>query len=138
MGQRWRDPKGYAPTWPKVAVLVALLLVAYFGARSCQDDQIKVSQDEAVAMATEQVDFEPTRTQIRLLRQGLNREPFWFVSLAIPVGDDPDADRFRRLTLVQIDARTGEIVNVDQEVPSEDAEEPPGAEQPEQAGEPQQ
>lgn len=98
---------------------MVVLLVAYFGARSCQDEEIKVSQDEAVALATEQVDFEPTRTMVRLLRQGLSREPFWFVSLAIPVGDDPDTDLFRRLTLVKINAKTGEVVSVDQEVPAE-------------------
>ena len=100
-------------------MVVVVLLVAYFGARSCQDEEIKFSQDEAVALATEQVDFEPTRTMVRLLRQGLSREPFWFVSLAIPVGDDPDTDLFRRLTLVKINATTGEVVSVDQEVPSE-------------------
>lgn len=106
-------------------MVVLVLLIAYFGARSCQDEEIKVTQDEAVAVATEQVDFEPTRTMVRLLRQGLNREPFWFVSLAIPVGGDPDTDLFRRLTLVKINAKTGEIVSVDQEVRPEGEKAPP-------------
>ena len=59
------------------------------------------------------VDFEPTYTQVRLLRQGINRKAYWFVSLSIPIGFDGDRpDLFAALAVVQIDAASGEIVSI--------------------------
>ncbi len=68
-----------------------------------------MSQEEAVAKATEQVDFVPEDTQIRLLRQGIDRHPFWIISLSIPAADD---QTYRELAVVRIDADTGEIVEL--------------------------
>ena len=71
----------------------ALLGVHLLRRQACQDNQIKVTQDQAVALAKKQVDFEPENTQIRLLRQGLDRQPFWIVSLSIPKGPEgPNPD----------------------------------------------
>ncbi len=42
---------------------------------------------------SEEVDFEPTYTQVRFIRQGINRAPFWFVSLSIPIGDPDEPGR---------------------------------------------
>jgi hypothetical protein len=95
------------PTWPRFAVIVGVFVVAFVVARGCQDEQIKLTQDEAVAMATEQVSFTPEETQVRLLRQGLDRHPFWIISLSIP---SADGNTYDELAVVRIDATSGEIV----------------------------
>ena len=98
------------PSLPRVAVILGLLVVAFFVSRGCQEDQIRVTEEQAVATAEGKVDFTSTQTQVRLLRQGLDRQPFWFVSLAIPVkGED---DKFKKLAIVQIDANTGAVVEI--------------------------
>jgi len=104
------------PTWPRAAVLAAVLVLAFVVAQTCQQSQIRFSQDQAIATAKDEVDFKPTLTQIRLLRQGLNRKPFWFVSLSIPIGKADEPDRFRRLSLVKIDANTGKVESVDDQI----------------------
>jgi hypothetical protein len=91
-------------------VVVAVLLFAFFVARSCQEDQIRITEEQAIATAERQVDFTPENTQIRLLRQGIDTRPFWIVSLSIPKGDSED--RFSRLALVHVDANTGEVTEV--------------------------
>lgn len=94
---------------------MAVLLFAFFVARGCQQDQVRVSKEQALVTAKEQIDFTPQNTQIRLLRQGLDTRPFWIVSLSIPKGDSDD--RFSRLALVHIDANTGEVTKVEQQEP---------------------
>jgi hypothetical protein len=101
------------PTWPRVAVVAAVLPLAFFVVRSCQQDQVRITEQQAIAKAEEQVDFTPENTQIRLLRQGLNTRPFWIVSLSIPKGDSDDT--FSRLALVHIDANTGEVTEVSEQ-----------------------
>jgi Peptidase propeptide and YPEB domain len=96
-------------------VVVAVLLFAFFVARGCQQDQVRITQEQAVATAEEQVDFTPENTQVRLLRQGLDTRPFWIVSLSIPKGDSDD--RFARLALVHIDANTGKVTEVQEQEP---------------------
>jgi hypothetical protein len=109
--------RGQLPTWPRVAIVVALFLFTFFVAKSCQDEQVRLSQEEAIALASDQVDFEPENTQIRLLRQGLDRRPVWVVSLSIPKGKDegPDPDVFKRLALVRIDANQGTVESVEEQ-----------------------
>ena len=67
-------------------MLGGILVLAFFVAKGRQDEQVAVTQEDAVATANEAVDFEPTFTQVRLLRQGINRKAYWFVSLSIPIG----------------------------------------------------
>lgn len=101
------------PTWPRLAVLAGLLALAFFVTKGCQDEDVQLTQEQAVKLATEQVDFTPTYTQVRLLRQGLNRKAYWFVSLSQPIGFAGDRpDLFRRLAVVQIDSRSGEVSSV--------------------------
>jgi hypothetical protein len=95
-------------------VIAAVLVAAFFVSRGCQEAQIKVTQQEAIATAKRQVDFVPQNTQIRFLRQGLDRHPFWFVSLSIPSATNPGG--FLRLTLVKIDADTGDVNEVTEQV----------------------
>jgi hypothetical protein len=97
-----------------VAVIGGVLLLAFFVARSCQQAQIRITKEQAIATAERQVDFEPKQTQIRLLRQGLRREPIWIVSLSIPRGEDA----FSELAVVRVDANTGKVESVAEQEPS--------------------
>jgi hypothetical protein len=100
------------PTWLRVAVIVAVLALAFVVAQTCQQSQIRLTKEQAIAKAEARVDFEPDRTQIRLVRQGITAEPFWIVSLSI-AGDQEDS--FRELALVKIDANTGKLESVRQQ-----------------------
>jgi hypothetical protein len=110
------------PTWPRVAVVAAALVLAFFVSRSCQQDQVRVSKEEAIAIAEREVGFEPVNTQIRFLRQGLSREPVWFVSLSVPAPGDEEG--FSRLVVVQVDAATGEVENLSERERNEKAGKP--------------
>jgi hypothetical protein len=92
-------------------LVIALVLVAAFVfAQTCQKDQVRVSEEQAIQIARDEVSFEPERTQIRMLRQGLNSKPFWIVSLSIP-GETEDT--FERLAVVRIDANSGRVEDVE-------------------------
>jgi Peptidase propeptide and YPEB domain len=93
-------------------VIAALLVVTFFVARNCQQSQIRITKEQAIATAEREVDFTPRLTQIRLLRQGLNSTPFWIVSLSIPKGEDEGT--YSRLALVRVDANTGKVADVRQ------------------------
>jgi hypothetical protein len=76
-------------------------------ATSCQHHQIRVSKETAIVTATRAADFRPQRTQVRLVRQGLNGHPFWAISLSIPAkGTTTPA----RVSVARIDANTGKLV----------------------------
>jgi hypothetical protein len=104
------------PTWPRLAVIGALLVVAFFVSRGCQQSQVRITEEQAIATAERQVDFKSENTQIRLLRQGLNSKPFWIVSLSVPGGEGENT--YSHLALVRIDANTGEIAEVQEGQPA--------------------
>src|SRR5262245_33326793 len=108
-GQRVR------PTPGRVAVLIGVFVLALVVAKSCQQAQARISQDEAIALAKKQVDFVPDETQVRMVRQGLNRKPFWFVSLSDPIGSPTNPVGFTRLAVVKIDANKGTVESVDRQ-----------------------
>jgi hypothetical protein len=90
-------------------LLVAALLVA----RSCGKTATEVSQDEAIVIAKNAVDFEPNNVIIRFLKQGLQSKPFWAVSLSIKHPDgtlDP-------VVVVVVDATTGEVTEIRRSAP---------------------
>ena len=95
-----------------MAVIVAVLAVAFVAAQTCQKSQIRYTKAQAIAKAERQIDFEPDRTQIRLLRQGITSEPFWIVSLSV-AGEREDS--FRELAIVKIDANSGKVDSVKQQ-----------------------
>ena len=95
--------------------MVGVLVLAFFVSRGCQQSQVRVTEEQAIATAKEQVEFTPTRTQIRLLRQGLNSRPNWIVSLSIPAGEP---DTFKRLAVVRVNANTGKIIDVRVQTPA--------------------
>ncbi len=93
-------------------VIVGVLVLAFFVARGCQQSQVRITKQQAVATATRAVDFEPRRTNVRLLRQGLNSKPYWFVNLSVPGSAEGTV---RRLSVVQIDANTGKVLEIDKQ-----------------------
>jgi hypothetical protein len=110
---RWGTPlTGGGPTWVRVAVIVAVLVLAFVAAQTCQKSSIRLDKDEAIAKATEQVDFKPTRTQIRMLRQGITSHPYWVVSLSRR-GQRPGT--FSELAVIRINANTGRVETVRQQ-----------------------
>ena len=87
-----------------VAGLFALCLVV---ASSCQRRQVRITKEAAVVTATRHADFRPQRTQVRLVRQGLNGRPFWAISLSIPA---KNGKGYERVSVARIDANTGKLV----------------------------
>jgi hypothetical protein len=100
------------PTWPRLAVIGAVLALAFVVSRGCQQSQIRITKEQAIATAERQVHFTPENTQVRLLRQGLTSKPFWIVSLSIPRSENEQT--FRRLALIRVDANTGKVASVQQ------------------------
>jgi len=93
--------------------VVGLAALTFVASRSCQQDQIRITKQQAIATAERQVRFDPTRVQIRMLRQGLNSRPNWVVSLSIPRSRAVTPEQtFRELALVRVDANTGKVVDV--------------------------
>lgn len=95
-----------------VAAVVALVIATGVAAQSCQQSQVRISQERAVETARAEAGFTPERTQVRLVRQGLNGHPYWAVSLSVPA---PSGDGYSKLTTVRIDANTGEVAAVNQD-----------------------
>ena len=93
---------------------MALFAVTFVAAQSCQQSQVRISQERAVAAAQARANFVPERTQIRLVRQGLNGHPFWAVSLSASSGRGTEPDR---VTTVRVDANTGAVASVNQQAP---------------------
>ena len=92
---------------------MGVFVLALVFARGCQQSQVRISQEQAIVIAERQVNFEPERTQIRMLRQGLNSKPYWIVSLSIP-GERKGT--FRRLATVKISANTGKVEEVNRDI----------------------
>ena len=103
-----RSPRG-GPKWLRVGVIVAVLVLAFVAAQTCQKSSIRLDKNQAIAKAEAQVDFTPKRTQIRMLRQGVPSKPYWIVSLSRP-GKAPGT--FSELAVVRINANTGKVESV--------------------------
>jgi hypothetical protein len=96
-----------------VVLLVALFALTLVVSRSCQQSQVRITKEQAIASARERVGFTPRRTQVRLVRQGLNARPYWAVSLSVP----GEGGSFRRLATVRVDANTGKVAAVTEDPP---------------------
>lgn len=92
-------------------MLVAALAVAFVASKSCASRDTDVESDEAVEIAREQVDFEPSRVMVRFTPRGIDSTPHWAVSLSI----EDDDGNLERVTVVVVDARNGEVVEIDRE-----------------------
>jgi hypothetical protein len=87
--------------------VVGLFAICLVVASSCQKRQIRVTKEAAMVTATRQADFRPQRTQVRLVRQGLNGHPYWAISLSIPA---KDGNGYERVSVARVDANTGKLV----------------------------
>jgi hypothetical protein len=99
-------------------VIGLVLAAAFVFAQTCQKDEVRVSKQQALEIARDEVSFEPERTQIRMLRQGLGSKPFWIVSLSIP-GEREGT--FRRIAVVRVDANSGKVADAEQGRPADSA-----------------
>ena len=108
---------GGGPTWLRVGVIIGVLVLAFVSAQTCQRSQIRLDKDQAIAKATQQVDFTPKRTQIRMLRQGISSKPFWIVSLSRPGKVE---GTFSELAVVRINANSGKVESVRQQGSAEE------------------
>ena len=80
------DNRTKAPSkvgWRGIVAVLALLAVTVFAANSCQQAQVRLSKEQAIATARTEAGFAPERTQIRLVRQGLTGRPYWAISFSV-------------------------------------------------------
>ena len=94
-------------------MVVALVVLTFVASRSCQQDQVRITKEQAIATAKHQVQFKATHTIVRMLRQGVQSRPNWIVSLSIPrAHPESAATEFKELAIVRVDANTGKVVDV--------------------------
>ena len=105
--RRQRPPQ---PMWLRVGLVVLLFALTLLAARSCQQSQIRITKDQAIATAEQRIPFEPTQVQVRMLRQGLNSRPVWVVSLSVP--REGATNVFDELAVVRVSANTGKVEDV--------------------------
>lgn len=92
----------------RILLAALVLLAALLVARSCGKTETKVTQDQAIAIAKEQVAFEPNDVVIRLVKQGLTQRELWLVGLGIKRADGS----FTKATNVLVDADTGAVEEI--------------------------
>jgi hypothetical protein len=97
-------------TWLRVGLVLGLLALTFVAARGCQQSQVRITKEQAIASAEARVPFEPTNVQVRLLRQGVSSRPFWIVSLSVPREGEPQV--FDELAVVRVSANTGKVEDV--------------------------
>jgi hypothetical protein len=85
-----------------------VLAFAFVVSRSCADNRPEVSSEAAIAIAKEQIDFEPDGVQIRNVPTSLQQHRAWAVSLYTGTPTVPELCQ-----LVEIDALSGEVMSVD-------------------------
>jgi hypothetical protein len=90
-----------------VALVVGLFAICLVVASSCQRRQVRITKEAAIVTATRQADFRPQRTQVRLVRQGLNGHPYWAISLSVPA---TSGNGYERVAVARVDANTGKLV----------------------------
>ena len=90
-----------------MVLVVGLFALCLVVAAGCQRHQVRITKEAAVVTATRHASFHPQRTQVRLVRQGLNGRPFWAISLSIPARNGKGYDR---VSVARVDANTGKLV----------------------------
>jgi hypothetical protein len=91
----------------KVGAVLLVLLAAFLVSRSCGAVGNEISQDQAVAIARGEIDFEASQFQIRLFKRGIDSHPYWAVSLYNGPRTAPTQCRF-----IQVDAVSGDVAAV--------------------------
>ena len=93
-------------------MLVGVLLIAVFAAKTCASRDTEVSSEEATEIAREAISFEPDQVMVRFVPRGVQSRPYWAVSLST-VAPDGTLDR---VTVVVVNAETGRIEEIRREV----------------------
>lgn len=87
-----------------------MLLFAFVAARTCAAYDRKVSQEEAVRIASESAGFtpcsEPGCVVIRAVPRGIPSRLYWLVGLAEELDESGEPTRFEN---VLVDVETGEV-----------------------------
>jgi peptidase YpeB-like protein len=91
----------------KALALLAVLAAAFLVARSCGSSEGAISQEEALEIARAEISFEPDGVQVRSVPRGIPQRRVWAVSLYTGAATAPE-----RVTIVQIDSETGEVLEV--------------------------
>jgi peptidase YpeB-like protein len=91
----------------RIALLVAVLLIALLVSKSCGDNHAAVPSREAIDIAKRQIDFVPDGVQIKNVPRSLQQQRAWVVSLYTGTATAPEKCR-----LVEIDADTGAVTSV--------------------------
>ena len=92
----------------RVLILAGVLVAALLVSKSCGKTEAEVNQDRAIAIAKQQVDFEPDRVVVRLVKQGLRLREVWLVGL----GQRREDGSYVVATNVMVDADTGEVLEI--------------------------
>jgi hypothetical protein len=90
--------------WGRALILGLLLVFTLIVSKTCASNKNEISQQEAVEIATEHVDFTPDGHQIRYVPQGVPPVYFWAVSLYTERNGRP-----ARVEVVLVNATTGEV-----------------------------
>jgi hypothetical protein len=88
--------------------MVALLALGLVLVRVLDRSSPKIGKDEAVAIARPRIDFRPQDHQVRFIRRGLPPRGVWVVSFYIR----GPGTTYKRVTVVLVDATTGEVTEV--------------------------
>ena len=89
----------------RVAMLVAVLAVAFLYVRGCQANSRPITQEDAVEIARAEVSFTPDRYQVRFIQQGIPARGYWGVSF---VDDGPNGVP-EEVEVYLVDAKTGDV-----------------------------
>lgn len=89
----------------RIAILLAVLIVAFISMKSCSRQHNNVTQDEAVAIARKAIDFEPDDYQVRYLPQGVPPVYYWAVNFST-VNQNGQVNHTQ---VVLVNATTGEV-----------------------------
>jgi hypothetical protein len=87
-------------------VLVIALVGAFLVSRGCQRSYVRISQEQAVVLGERQLDFKPQGHSVRMVLRGVPPKRYWAVSY---YNRRPDGSGYRRLTLLLINANTGDV-----------------------------
>ena len=91
--------------WFRIVAVLVVLFVAFVATKSCARQQNRISSDEAVAIAREEIDFEPTRHQVRYLPQGVPPVYYWAVNFQRQNANG----RVVETEVVLVNASTGQV-----------------------------
>lgn len=92
--------------WGRALILGVLLVFTLVASKTCAGNHNDISQQEAVEIAKQHVDFTPDDYQIKYLPQGVPPVYVWAVSLYTLKNGQP-----ARVQVVLVNATTGAVQN---------------------------